>query len=232
MRQPMDQDLKHALSHILWIGGATDSGKSTVARQIAGRYRLSAYHYDELDRAHHERLAETMPVHRQMLAASLDERWVHPEPHDLLQRVLRSFQDRHPLVIEDLLTMPGERAIVAEGFGLLPELIAPLLSSEHQAIWLVSTAPFKQASMARRGKPSFGARVRDPVRARHNVFTRDMLLADLINEQAGRLGLPVVKIDGSRTAEQITVAVEHHFRAFLPDPTRCPKGDTEKDDEQ
>lgn len=173
----MQQDFKQALSHVRWIGGATDSGKSTVAQKLAERCQMQVYHYDKYDLAHHETLAETMPLYRRALEASLDERWVHPEPEDLLRRALRAMQDRFPLVIEDLLALPTERLIVAEGFGLLPELLAPLLSSKHQAIWLIPTEAFKWASMARRGKPSFGDRVSDPEKAKTNLFTRDMLLA-------------------------------------------------------
>jgi len=46
--------------------------------------------------------------------------------------------------MEDLIAMPRERGIVAEGFGLLPEILAPLLSCPTQAIWLMPTEAFKQ----------------------------------------------------------------------------------------
>ena len=207
----MQQDLKQALSHVRWIGGATDSGKSTVAQKLAGRCQMQIYHYDKYDLAHHETLAETMPIHRRWLEASLDERWVHPEPKDLLQRTFRSFQDRFPLVIEDLLALPRERLIVAEGLGLLPELLAPLLLSNHHAIWLVPTEAFKWASMARRGKPSFGDRVSDPEKAKTNLFTRDMLLAEYIKDQVLKQGYRLQVIDGSKSAEQLTDMVEQHF---------------------
>jgi adenylate kinase family enzyme len=211
----MEQGLKQALSHVLWIGGATDSGKTTVAQTLADRCRLDVYHYDWRDLAHHEVLAKTMPVHRAHLDASLDERWVYPEPQELLRRSMRSFQDRFPLVIEDLLAMPKEPMIVAEGFGLLPELLLPLLSTKYQAIWFVPTEAFKWASMARRGKPSFGAQVSDPDRAKINLFTRDIMLAEYIKEQVLAQGYTLLEIDGSRSAEQITDRVEQHFASFL-----------------
>jgi hypothetical protein len=213
----MDHELKQALSHVLWIGGATDSGKSTVAQKLAERYKIQVYHYDQRDRAHHESLAITMPVHRAHLDASLDERWVYPDPKELLRRTMRSFQNRFPLVIEDLLAFPPERGIVAEGFGLLPELLSPLLSSKQQAIWFIPTEAFKWASMARRGKPSFGTQVSDADKAKMNLFTRDMLLAEYIKGQVLTQGYALFEVDGSRSAEQITAMLEQHFQAFLPD---------------
>lgn len=38
------------LEHVLWIGGATDSGKTSVARALAQTYGLQEYHYDLFDR--------------------------------------------------------------------------------------------------------------------------------------------------------------------------------------
>src|SRR5688572_9543714 len=153
------------LEHVLWIGGAPDSGKSTVARLLAVRHGLQVYHYDSHDLAHHETLAVARPAYRAFLDASLDERWVQPEPGALLRRSLLSFHDRFELALEDLTALPTDCPIVAEGFGLLPEMIAPLLRSPSQAVWLVPTEQFKEAAMALRGKPSFGPGISDADKA-------------------------------------------------------------------
>ena len=213
----MRQDLRQALSHVLWIGGATDAGKSTAARTLAERHGLQAYHYDRRDLAHHQRLAETHPAYRALLAASLDERWVLPEPEALFQGLLRSFGDRFPLVLEDLAALPCNGRIVAEGFGLLPELLAPLLSGPAQALWLVPSWDFKLASMTRRGKPSFSAQVSDPERARSNLLARDRLLAEHIREQVALYGYTLFEVDGSRSPGEMAGRIEQHFAPFLVD---------------
>jgi adenylate kinase family enzyme len=82
------------LTYVLWIGGATDAGKTTVARIIAERYGLQLYNYDQHDLPQIERLAQTMTHYRAFLAASMDERWVRPEPEELAQRALQAFCDR------------------------------------------------------------------------------------------------------------------------------------------
>ena len=43
------QKLKQALSHVLWIGGATDTGKTTISHILAKRYGFQVYNYDEHD---------------------------------------------------------------------------------------------------------------------------------------------------------------------------------------
>ena len=35
----MSQTLKEALSHVVWIGGATDCGKTTIAKNLAKRHQ-------------------------------------------------------------------------------------------------------------------------------------------------------------------------------------------------
>jgi hypothetical protein len=176
---------------------------------------MPVYHYDRRDLAHHEQLAETIPAHRVFLAASLDERWVYPGPEALFERTLRSFRDRFPLVIEDLLDYPRDRPVVAEGFGFLPELLAPVLFSSSQALWLFPTRAFKLASIARRGKPSFGPQVSEPERAKSNVIQRDILLANHMKVQAIQHGFKLVEIDGSLSPDGLVDIVEEHFSPII-----------------
>jgi 2-phosphoglycerate kinase len=204
-------DLKQSLSHVLWIGGATDSGKTTLARMLAEKHSLQVYHYDREDARQVTALAQTIEYYRAFLAATLDERWVQPEPEELYRFVLRGFQDRFPLVLEDLLALPREPGILAEGFGLTPDLVAPLLTSRRQAIWLVPTDAFKRASMQRRGKPSFRKQVSDPERAARNLFERDRMITGYVQESARQHDLELVEVDDSASLEEMAVRIEQHF---------------------
>jgi hypothetical protein len=211
----MMQNGQQTFSHVLWIGGATDSGKSTVAQKLAERHRLGIYHYDRSDLTHHEQLGKNDPVYRSFLTASLDERWVFPDPEELFQRMLRSARDRFPLVLQDLIAMPRERGIVAEGFGFFPELLAPLLSHPRQALWLVPTEAFKRESMIRRGKPSFGAQVSDLERAKTNLAIRDKLLKEYIQAQALKFGCRLYEVDGTRSADEMVDLIERQFAPYF-----------------
>lgn len=48
------------------------------------------------------------------------------------------------LIVEDLLDLPRERGIVAEGFRLLPRLVDPLLPVQSRAVWLLPTPDFRR----------------------------------------------------------------------------------------
>ena len=216
--------LGSALQHILWIGGATDSGKTSVTRALAAAHGWTAYHYDRYDRVEPPgHLSRADPARHPYMDAfrtkSLEDRWLNTTPQDLFAAWLRSTAERFEFVLDDLHALPPGHITVAEGYGFLPELVAPLLSSAHQAIWLVSDEQFKRETYARRcdhgEKGVWKTLTRDPLRARENHIGRDLLIASHIRQRASERGLTVVTIDGSRTLDEVTAAVDRHFAPHL-----------------
>ena len=146
-----------------------------------------------------------------------DRMWVDTTGEELVHDWLLSTPERFSLVIEDLLSLPAGRPVIAEGYGFLPELVAPLLTDLHQAIWLISTPQFKEASYARRGKGRF-AYTRDPSRARANHIDRDLRLADHICNQALALQVATLDIDGHLSLADVCADVQQHFAPHLVQP--------------
>lgn len=221
MRAESHSDRTAAFAHVVWIGGATDSGKTSVARALAEKYGLQAYHYDLYDRVEHPgHWARTDPVrYPHMHASPVEDRdwmWVDTTPEELLERWVETTPERFRLTLEDLQALPSKPLIVAEGYGFSPDLVLPLLTSTRQAIWLVSNEEFKRASYERRGKGTSFADTRDPCRAQHNHMARDLMLADRIRRRAEELGLAIVGIDGTRSLDEIITVVEAQFAPFLP----------------
>ena len=140
--------------------------------------------------------------------------WVNTTPDQLVERWLSWAPERFQLVIEDLLALPVRPRVIADGYSFTPDLVAPLLSSPRQALWLISTEEFKRASYERRGKGAF-TDTSDASRARANHIGRDLLLAEQFRDRAEKLGLRVVDVDGSRTLDEITAVVESHFAPLL-----------------
>lgn len=208
-------DLKTRLAHMLWIGGATDAGKTTVAQNLADQYGLPLYRYDVATKPHFETLAQTKALYRTFLSGSNEDNWVKPTPEALLVWLRQVFIDQWPFVLEDLLALPSDKPVLAEGFGFLPALLAPLLTSPYQAIWLVPTEPFKWWSMKQRDKYTRRLTWAEPERAIHNLFTRDRLLAEVIREQGRERDLVVFEVDGSIPAGDVTHLIAQHFSTYL-----------------
>jgi hypothetical protein len=218
---PSDQSpLRSALRRVLWIGGAPDAGKTTVARELAQRRDLALY---VLDRAEPDHVARADPERRpefaRFLAMSMDERWVLRSPREMAEHVIATGPERLAMAIDDLLRLPDDRLIVAEGPWFFPDLLAPLLAHPRQALWLVPTAAFKRASAARRDKPAIRHQTSDPERATCNWLARDLYLADYVRRRATALDLPLWEVDGILSIDTMVAAVEDHFRPLLPGRT-------------
>ncbi|MGI8550065.1 MAG: hypothetical protein ACR2PL_04575 [Dehalococcoidia bacterium] len=131
---------------------------------------------------------------------------------------LASFTERFEMVLTDLKAMPRGVTILAEGWGLRPDLVAPLIETPARSVFLVPTEAYRQqqiGTLARAGQ-FVGARVSDPERAQRNRTERDRLLALDVVDSAGRLGLPVILVDGNQGVPGLADLVERQFRPFLP----------------
>ncbi|HEU0001420.1 MAG TPA: hypothetical protein VFQ36_11000 [Ktedonobacteraceae bacterium] len=212
-----------ALSHVLWIAGSPCSGKSSISHTITRIYVFLDYHVDALASNHFaRRMAEGEAGATAFMKMNMDQRWIQRPVETLVQETIESWTRDFRLVIEDLLALPEECIIVAEG-NFFPACVAPYLSSPHQAIWLVPTNAFceqarrrKQAELTRRqkwhGVYNEGS---DPEKRLRNLIDRDCHLADYVKQQTEELRLPLYEVDGSRTLEEMTELVERHFDPYL-----------------
>ncbi|HEY7596578.1 MAG TPA: hypothetical protein VH969_25750 [Actinophytocola sp.] len=208
------------LRQALWIGGGQWAGKSTVARLLAHRYGLTAYHYDYHDaRAHNDRrIVRRISRGEPAAGPDPDAVWVHPSPRDMAAETIAGFAERFEWALDDLRALVSGRPIVAEGWGLRPELVAPIADSPRRMVVLVPTEEFRRRQLGALPRAAaFGHRVSDPARAQANRLARDRLVADDAVRASHRLGIRVIDVDGSRDAESIADEVAEHFAAYLPE---------------
>ena len=134
------------------------------------------------------------------------------------------------MILEDLAALPADR-VVADGFGLLPELIASVTPDRSRAIFLLPTPEFRDWALAQRGWVAPEG-TSDPVRARANRLARDaMILEDLaalpadrvvadgdamltehVRERALALRFATIDVDGTRTLADVAADVASRFR--------------------
>ncbi len=213
----MAHPYKAALAHVLWIGGGTDTGKTTVAEALVKRYGLQSYNFDRNEHSHIERriLAGDFQGPQNLFEMTPDEMWIDQSPAEMASGVIRGWSRRVDFVLEDLLAMPKMPLILAEGPGFFPAVIEPLLSTRQQAIWLVPAPSFKRQIAIQRGKPSVRNETRDPALATENIIARDLLVTQHVQQEATRLGLPWLEINGTQTVDEVITIVEKHFEQFL-----------------
>lgn len=215
-----------AVRRVVWIGGAQWAGKSSVARILAMRHGLVHYAYDYHDARSHLTRALAEPhryphraeTARRVADPDFFESWVTSSPQELAERARLEHVERFAMVLDDLAALPGDGPVVAEGWGLRPELVAPLLDAREQAVFLVPSGELVErqlATLERAG--AFFAPVSDPHRAQRNRLARDRLLAQDVVAAAQRCGLRVVTVTPSLDLAAVAGLVEAQFRPFLPD---------------
>jgi hypothetical protein len=198
------------LADVLWIGGPQGSGKSTVATALARRFDLQLYVVDFRTWAHEPRMPST-----EFRSLSLDDRWVHATPAQMLDWFVTISRHRFRLVLEDLRELPDSPAAVVEGPQLFPTSVAAVLRSRDQALFLVPDPAEQRERLLARG-PIPGTS--DGLRARANATERDVLINRRYTYEARDLQLTVLPVDAP-LAEVVERAAEH----FQPVIERAPR---------
>lgn len=197
------------LERVLWIGGGSGAGKSTVARRLAAEYGLQVYATDDVMGRHAALLtAEQAPHLARFRGMTMDERWVDRSPQEMLAGFHWFQGEGFDLIVEDLLRLPRTAAVVAEGFRLLPHLVAPLLADGRRAVWLLPTPEFRRVAIESRGTTwDIPGRTSDPVRALGNLLARDQLFTERLGAEARGLGLQVVDVGIGTTQDALETRV-------------------------
>ncbi len=189
------------LAGVRWLGGGSGAGKSTLARRLAARHHLTLYDTDAAMTGHVARAGTAAPLLRAFLAMTPDERWVTRTPEIMLETFHWFAGEGFDLVVEDLRALRAaepDRVVLAEGFRLLPGLVAPL-AVPGSALWLLPTPELREAVFRRRlvehgSTWQVVSATRDPDRALANLLARDALFTERLRADCGRLGLPALDV--------------------------------------
>jgi len=165
-------------TNVVWIGGPTGAGKTTVARRLAQRWGLRLYSADTRTWAHRDGalaagveaaiwFESTPPADR--AAASIEQR-----------RTLLLRDERAPMVLDDVRSLPAAPLVVAEGDVIAPNLIDP-----ERAVWLDPDMNFQL-----RHRSAAWVEIGSPV------------------DEARSIGIPTVVVEGTRPIHDIVDEVE------------------------
>ena len=126
------------------------------------------------------------PLLAEFAAMDMDQRWLSRSPKTM-QETFHWFRgEGFGLIIDDLLRFPAGPAVIAEGFRLLPGLVAPLLGTPGRAVWLLPTPEFRRRAFSSRGSLwDIAGRTADPLRALSNLLERARLFTERLRRRPG-----------------------------------------------
>ena len=204
----------HRLDHVYWVGGGTGAGKSTIAKRLAAQHGLCLYATDDVMGDHGGRTTpQESPSIAEFIAMDMDERWLNRSPATMLETFHWFQGEGFHLIVEDLVAMPAQPRVVAEGFRLLPRLVAPLLALRHHAVWLLPTPEFRRAALESRGGLwAIAGQTSDPDKALASLLERDRMFTDRLAEETRELGLHAVHVDVTMTEHDLAAEVARLFR--------------------
>lgn len=201
--------LRERLRHVYWIGGGSGAGKSTIARRLADRHGLRLYATDDVMADHARRATPAdSPFLSDFMAMNMDERWVNRCPQAMLETFHWYRGECFGLIIDDLVRLPAQQPVIAEGFRLLPGLVKPLLLDPAHALWLLPTPAFRRAALESRGSLwEIARKTSDPDRALRNLLHRDRMFTDRLRGEVRRLGMHLIEVDAAMSADDLTERV-------------------------
>ena len=208
-----EASLPARLQHVFWIGGGSGSGKTTISRRLAEEHGLRLYATDDVILDHAGRSTrEDSPLLAAFTAMDMDERWVNRSPETMLETFHWFRGEGFALIVEDLLGLPAEPRLIAEGFRLLPHLVEPLLAAHAHAVWLLPTPDFRRAALESRGSLwSIAGKTSDPQTALSNLLERDRMFTDRLRDETKRLGLTAIEVDTAMTEDELVRQVTQAF---------------------
>jgi cytidylate kinase len=129
--------------NVLWIGGSSGTGKSTVARLLARRHGLRWYSCDTRTWQHRDWAIAAGD------ATAIEWEQLTPQQRSQLStaETIRLTLDRSIMVLDDVAALPDEPAVVAEGTNITPSMVP----KPSLAIWLTARPGIRAIRNRQRG---------------------------------------------------------------------------------
>ena len=200
------------LNNIFFIGGSPCGGKSTVAAMLAAETGYTNYKVDDFLALHMLCASrEGMPHSKRALAFDNEQMWMR-DPAIQRDEEILVYEEVLRFTLLDLEELAQNGPVIADGSGLMPELMAKLEVPRTNYICMVPTDSFQRDEYAQRTWVSrllIGCH--DPVKAFDNWMTRDALFADYVYAQAVKHGYQTLIVDGKRTVGEDFEIVKRCF---------------------
>ena len=184
------------------IVGSPCSGKSTIASLLARQYQLLHIKLDDLvDEMMIQASADSQPICLLRQDRSPEQIWMR-SPEEMADEEWRFYEEIFPYV-KSYLIKNQDRPLLVEGAGLLPHLVKELECPASSYLCLTPTADFqKKHYKQREWVPYVLEGTTNPEKAFENWMQRDIFFAQMVRQEAMKLGYSSLVTDGNQSEDQ------------------------------
>lgn len=197
---------------VILIGGAPMTGKSTVARLLAGRLGYGVISTDDIGQAIEAvTTAASHPAMHRMAGQDYREYYVTRSVEQLVAEADQRHAAMRPALERVIRAHAGwGTPMVMEGWALLPEAVAALADATIRSIWLVAD----EALLERRVRQDdFWRGASDEEAMIRHFLGRSLAYNARIHEEANRLALAVVRVSAEQTPEMLVDRCRQYCRS-------------------
>lgn len=204
------------MSNIYWIGGSPCAGKTTISEIIGQEFGWQVYHIDRHIESYLKRADEYKHPNLSYYRKIGLRNFLLLDAETQLESVIGMSHEQFAFILEDIAELDDNRPILVEGANLLATDILNQGASAQHCQWMIPTQTFQLEVYPKRG-----SWVQDVLRhhfepdeaiiAFENWMERDAMMATWTANEAHRLNINVITVDGSISLLDNAETVMHHF---------------------
>ena len=187
------------MPEIYYIGGASCSGKTTLAKTLADKYDMRCFHVDdELGEFAEDAIRRECPVALKHSRMDLDSFYMR-DPEVQAEELIAFYHEIFPAVMRTIAAQFGsEESVIAEGCAFLPELMKEAgVDSGHYRCMIADESFRNEHFREREWVDFFLAECKDKEKAFSLWMQREALFAEKVRTQALALGYEVYRNNNS-----------------------------------
>lgn len=127
--------------------------------------------------------------------------------------IFEFFREEFEMLLDEIKMSLKNKPVIVEGTALLPDLINNLKINKDRVLYIVPTKDFQMFHYSKRQFANdILSQCENPNDAFENWMKRDAQFANIIFNDANKLGMKTFRVDGNSSIEEMVTKGEEYFR--------------------
>lgn len=179
---------------------------------LANKYSFEVFKCDDYMSKHIEQSDKVKhPILNKLQKMSWNDIWMRPVDIQVIEE-FEFYREEFELLLDEIKAFIKNRPVIVEGAALLPDLINSLGINKDRVLYIVPVKDFQVFHYSKRHFINdILSQCKNPELAFDNWMERDARFANIVFEDATKLGMKALRVDGNSSLEKMAAKVEEHF---------------------